>query len=401
MNTSKNTLKNIMHLLCCLLTTLIILLSSTNLILPYFFYLEPEAIPLLVVSSASSLYFSVIFLFIGAFISDDKGIFLSRKFLFFLSLVELILGFLLGKPKAIKLHRSKKHVTKEWNASGILIIGIILICINIITMMPVTDSETILSALTTGDFIETPYGLILAALCVSWFLFIIFSQIWRSIDRKEKELLKNEKSTEQEKDTLADIPEKNVLLKCVNCAKLYNYDRFDGICPACGKYNTPSVALYLENGVQKKKIALHLYKIVIVFILVVPIIIIALHLNSFVKWLGTLEENSVETSIEPPLSTFHIDDYNSESFTSEEVDQLLMSIEEDTGSKILYHKEFYTNNEVDGNGDLVDKITIIVTTEGNNSLQYFQYYKYQTTTEKHNEGDILPVETTSQDISDY
>lgn len=392
MNTSNKTLKNIMNLLCCLLTTIIILLSIANLILPYFFHLEPAAIPLLVVSSASNLYFAVIFLFIGAFISDDKGIFLTRKFLFLLSLVELIIGFLLGKPKAIKLHRSKKHVTKEWNASGILIIGIILICINIITMMPVTDSETILSAITTADFIKTPLGLILAVLCISWFLFIVFSQIWCSFDRKESELSENMKSVEQGKDTLVDISEKNVLLKCVNCAKVYNYERYDGICPECGKYNTPSTAFYLENSVKRKKVALSFYKIFIILILIIPIIIIVLNLNAFVKWLSNLEETSVETSIEPPLATFQIDDYSVESFTSEEIDQLLKLIQEENDINIINHTEFYSNNEKDEKGELVNKITIIVTTEGSTSLQYFQYYKYLTTTDRHNEGDILPAE---------
>ncbi|MFT4145300.1 MAG: hypothetical protein QM644_12665 [Mobilitalea sp.] len=399
MNTSKNTLKKITNLLCCLLTTLIILLSSSNLILPYFFHLEPEAIPLIVVSSALNLYFAVIFLFIGAFLSD-KGFFLSRKLLFVFSLAELIIGLLQGKPKAVKLHRSKKHMTKEWNASGILIIGILLTCINIISMMPVTGSETLIAALIPSDFTATPFGLIMAALCISWFLFILFSQIWRSIDRKESKLSENEKSTEQEKDTLLNVPEKDVLLKCVNCSKVYNYSRSDGICPECGKYNTPSTAFYLENSVQKKKTALSLYKIAIGLILIIPIIIIALHLNSFVKWLGTLEETSVETIIEPPLSTFNIDDYSSESFTSEEVDQLLQSIQEENNIDIVYHKEIYTNNEEDEEGEPVNKITIIVTTaESSQSLYYFQYYKYVATTEKHNEGDIVPVETISPDIS--
>ena len=398
MNTSKNTFKNIANLLCSLLTTLIILLSSANLIMPYFFSLEPEAIPLLVVSSAANLYFAVIFLVIGAFL-PDKGIFLSRKFLFVLSFAELIIGLLQGKPKAIKLHRSKKYVEKEWNAFGILIIGILLFSINIITMMPVTGSDTFGIIFLTAAFLETPFGLILAALCVSWFLLIIFSRIWRSIDRKENELSEVEKSTEQESTNITDIPEKNIILKCVNCAKVYNYDRSDGICPECGKYNTPSTAFYLENSVQKKKTALSLYKIAIVLILILPIIIIVLHLHSFVNWLGTLEETSVETSIEPPLATYNIDDFSSESFTSEEVDQLLKSIEEDTGIKILYHKEFYTNHEEDGNGNPVDIITIIVTTEDTSSLQYFQYYKYLTTTEQYNEGDIIPVEIINPEIS--
>lgn len=95
-----------------------------------------------------------------------------------------------------------------------------------------------------------------------------------------------------------------------------------------------------------------------------------------------------------------MDDYSSEAFTSEEIDQLLKSIQEENNIDILNHKEIYTNNEEDEYGELVDKVTIVATTESS-KLVYFQYYKYLTTTEKHKAGDIIPSEAINSNADTY
>lgn len=394
MHNRRNTIKKIMSILCSLLTTLIILLAAANLILPYFFHLSPDSAPLLVLTSAAYLYFGATLLVIGVFI-PDKGIVLSRKFLLTFGLVKIIIAFLQGKPKAVNLHRNREYVTKEWNALGILIIGIMLFFLNIFTMMLVTGSETFSIPFITASLMKTPFGLILAALCIGWFLLTITSWIWYIIVTKEGEVSK--KSTEQLKDTVIDSPEKKALLKCVDCGIVYNYDRCDGICPKCGKYNPPSSAFYLENRSQKKKTALHFYKIVIGIILLFPVIIIASNLGNFWNWINTPEETAPK---EAPLTSFDLDDYSSESFTSEEIDQLLKSIQEENDIDILNHKEIYTNNEEDEAGELVDKVTIIATTESS-KLVYFQYYKYLTTTKKHKAGDIIPCEAINSNADTY
>ena len=250
MHNRRNTIKNIMSILCSLLTTLIILLSAANLILPYFFHLAPDAAPLLVLTSAAYLYFGVTLLIIGVFI-PEQGIVLSRKLLLTFGLVKLIIAFLQGKPKAVNLHRKREYVTKEWNALGILRIGIILFFLNIFTMMLVTGSETFSIPFITASLIKTPFGLILAALCISWFLLTIASWIWHFIDTKEGKVSK--KSTEQVKDTVIDSPEKKAMLKCVDCSIVYNYDHCDGFCPKCGKYNPPSSVFTLKTGARKKR----------------------------------------------------------------------------------------------------------------------------------------------------
>ncbi len=398
MNTGKKSVKDIMHISCILLITLNLLLAIANLLLPASYYSNPVTGDLLLVTSICYLIFAVTILSMGALI-PEKGITLSGKVLFIFGLLKLVYGITRGSPGRIDLPGRRRHLPKGWNAPGIMIIGILLSIPNLISMLLVSEVESLNPVEAAKALINNPQGLVLAAMLFTWFILTITSWIWYYIDTKH---------TIEVPDTIGaqnQNGDKNSMAKCRACGEFYDYDRHDGSCPKCGKYNRPSAVSYNENRYKKNKAALNVFKIFILIILIFAGVVIVPHARAFIEKLSPPEPANINVPVVslPIGGTGSAGSENFE-FTSAEIDDLLTKIEEKYELDIVYHRELYQNNEKNEAGQRYNKVTIIIATEESETVYWFQFMKYQEKTDEYEAGEIvfnMAAESESLKKSDF
>ena len=372
-----------MHISCILLITLNLLLAIGNLLLPASYYSNPVTGDLLLMTSICYLIFAVTILSMGALI-PEKGITLSGKMLFIFGLLKLVYGITRGSPGRIDLPVGRRHLTKGWNAPGIMIIGILLSIPNLFSMLLVSEVESLNPVEAAKALINNPTGLVLAGMLFTWFLLIITSWIWYYIDTKHTiKVPDNIENQSQDGD-------KNSMAKCGSCGEFYDYDRHDGSCPKCGKYNRPSATSYNENRYKKNKAALNVFRIFILIILIFAGAVILPHAKAFIEKLNPPEPTNINVPVVnlPIGGTGNAGSENME-FTSEEIDDLLVKIEEKYELEIIYHRELYQNNEKDESGRRYNQVTILIATEESETVYWFQFLKYQEKTDEYEAGEIV------------
>jgi hypothetical protein len=332
---------------------------------------------MIAISSCLFLLFSII-LFITSVLFPKKekelaGKFVSRA-LFVVFIVSLFQGDLVYS-------RGKKSIRRRWDVTLLFISTIFLVLIEIFTAMVVTNSETFNLIPIYKSFASNTYGLILTVQLVSWFLLMIMGMIWQYIDNKEHiqvpEDVKNRAHMGNEK------------IQCNSCSSIFQFDIYSGICPKCGTYNPLNQnTFYQENRYKRKKSTAALVKPIIWVIVIFSIGIIGALVDQKINGKDDLNFDINIPTINLPevenLTTNNVDSY----FTPEEIDDLLEEIKADNNLETIYHKEIYDNDLRNSSGEKYNEVTIFVATDDSEKVSWYQFYKYQESSENHNAGEI-------------
>ncbi len=383
MNTGKKSVKDIMHISCTILITLNLLLAIALLLLPASYYSNPVTGDILLITSICYLIFATTILSLGILI-PEKGITLSGKAVFVFGLLKLVYGITRGSPGRIDLTGRRRYLSKGWNAPSIMIIGILLSIPNLFSMLLISEVESLNPFQVAQALSTNPKGLVLAGMLVTWFLLIIASWIWYYMDTKETVKVPDDVGAQNQNG------DKNSMAKCRACGEFYDYDRYDGSCPKCGKYNRPSAISYNENRYKKNKAALSVFKIFILIILIFSGIVIVPHAKAFIEKLSPPEPANINVpAVNLPIAGTGSPGSETFEFTSEEIDDLLVKIEEKYELEIIYHRELYQNNEKDESGQRYNQVTILIATEESESVYWFQFLKYREKTDEYEAGEIV------------
>lgn len=246
MNTHKNTVKTIMHYCCSLLVIVSAVLAIANLLIISSLSSDPDKTLLIWITTFTYLIFSIIFIITGILI-PQKGIFISAKASRYFSIISLLAGLSQGKLQ-LQLMKGNKTIRRQWNAPAIFITGILLVILNFISVIIISDPVTIDIGYILLTCIALPYGLILLALLIVWLLLFIAASVWFYIDTKSRIQVPDD-VIEHRKDY-----DNKPMVQCGSCNTVYQYDLYEGICPKCGAYNRYSEnAYHLENAYKSKK----------------------------------------------------------------------------------------------------------------------------------------------------
>ncbi len=246
MNTHKNTVKTIMHYCCSLLVIVSAVLAIVNLLIISSLSIDPEKTLLIWITTFTYLIFSFVFIITGLLI-PKKGIFISAKASRYVSIISLLAGLSQGKLHP-QLMKGNKTIRRQWNAPAIFITGILLIILNFISAIMISDPEAINIGYILLTCFSLPHGLILLVLLIVWFLLFITASVWFYIDAKSRiqvpdDVIEHRKAYDSKP-----------MVQCGSCNTVYQYDLYEGICPKCGEYNRYSEnAYHLENSYKSKK----------------------------------------------------------------------------------------------------------------------------------------------------
>jgi hypothetical protein len=217
--------------------------------------------------------------------------------------------------------------------------------------------------------------------------------------------------------------DKRTLVQCSSCATVFHYDRCEGICPNCGKYNQlTGNTFYVENIYKSKKAIFAVFKSIGMIILIFVVIIV----GTLIKY--KLDENNEPDGMNIKIPAFNfevgeekdkteINDYkdnsknsdntnnleegehkdssenlenkNTLNFTPDEINMLLDEIKEEDNLEATYHKEIYKNNLTDDSGEKYNEITILIANNESEKVYWYKFYKYLKTSEKYKEGEIV------------
>ncbi len=246
MDTNKNTVKTIMHCCCSLLVIVSAVLAIANLLIISALSVDPDKSLLIWITTFTYLIFSFIFIITGILI-PKKGIFISAKASRYFSIISLLAGLSQGKLH-LQLMKGNKTIRRQWNAPAIFITGILLVILNFISIIIISDPVTIDIGYILLTCIFLPHGLVLLALLIVWFLLFIAASVWFYIDAKSRIQVPDD-VIEHRKDY-----DNKPMVQCGSCNTVYQYDLYEGICSKCGEYNRYSEnAYHLENSYKSKK----------------------------------------------------------------------------------------------------------------------------------------------------
>lgn len=246
MDTHKNTFKTIMHYCCSLLVIVSAGLSIANLLIISSLSIDPDKTLLIWITTFTYLIFSVIFIITGILI-PKKGIFISAKTSRYFSIITLLAGLAQGKLH-LQLMKGNKTIRRQWNAPAIFITGILLVILNFISVIIISDPVTIDIGYIFLTCISLPQGLILIALLIVWLLLFIAASVWFYIDAKSRIQVPDDVIAHRK-----DYDNKP-MVQCYSCNTVYQYDLYEGICPKCKEYNRYTEnAYHLENSYKSKK----------------------------------------------------------------------------------------------------------------------------------------------------
>jgi hypothetical protein len=181
----------------------------------------------------------------------------------------------------------------------------------------------------------------------------------------------------------------NEKIQCNSCSSIFQFDIYSGICPKCGTYNPLNQnTFYQENRYKRKKSTAALVKPIIWVIVIFSIGIIGALVDQKINGKDDLNFDINIPTINLPevenLTTNNVDSY----FTPEEIDDLLEEIKADNNLETIYHKEIYENDLRNSSGDKYNEVTIFVATDDSEKVSWYQFYKYQESSENHNAGEI-------------
>ena len=388
--TGKITLKTIIHYINCFLIALILILSITSLLFLQSVVLNPNADFFIILSSLMYLIFSIVIAIPGIFY-PEKPTLLSDKTKRNIFLIKLM-AFLLEKNKlhglaALSDGKSLKSVKRSWNAPVVFILGIILMFVEFFTALIISGSKTLDISYILKTLASITYGKMLIALFIGWVLLFLTTSIWFYLDTNENIQISDEKKTS--KQDAANI--KKQIIKCGGCGNIFNYNKYDGMCPECGKYNQLSADTFYVESHKRKKTIFILFRTYGIIIGVFCIIL----LGGLIKYqldygggLNNLNINIPALGLQKEAQDTEEESEGS-SFTAEEINNLLDDIRADTGCKTLYHKEQYKYNQTDTYREKYHEVIILIATDSSEKVYWYQYFKYLKTSEKHKRGEIV------------
>ncbi|MDF2869195.1 MAG: hypothetical protein K0R05_770 [Anaerocolumna sp.] len=76
-------------------------------------------------------------------------------------------------------------------------------------------------------------------------------------------------------------------------------------------------------------------------------------------------------------------------FTKEKINHLLEEIKTEQKLDNMYHKEVYNTDKKDESGYKYHKVTILIASDANEDVYWYQFHKYPEATDRYKAGEIV------------
>ena len=360
MDKNQNEIKKIMQVVNSLLVIINFLLSVINMIILAKSTLESDQSFILMLTTSLFLVFSFVFMITGILVPDKDILFSAKakRNLYILTLISSIID----RKRLLSLNSIRKtnSLRRHWNGSAIFAIGIPLFFMFFMSAGLITNSKSWDLGYIFFGYTGYTYGLIMTIQMIIWILLIFTAYIWQYNDLKNNtQVLNYMKNQRADNNRNADYNwnkdyNQKSKIQCSVCNTVFTYDIYNGICPACGKYNRFSENSFDTQNAYKRKIAgLTVVKSFGFIVLITAAIAVVLLVDN-----GKINKNVFSNLIVNPglnqvsenkdIENIRMGDTDTLTFTADEIDELLGDILADNDGVNMLHREVYEDNVTDG-----------------------------------------------------